>query len=310
MTTTATTAAGGAGAADGGRGSQGGAGVGGAAESPLLADLISACVLGVGCDAGVPVRHSVGACVEYLIGDLIGRDRRLLNGIPRSADHILACAKAATSCDAFTTCVHPGYDDAYCADNPGDSCDGATVVIGCDDGPPSHVGTCPAGTLCGPETVVGPLCESMVACSLGDPDYCDGGHAYTCWNTVMTAYICQGDLECELIESPNQSSVARCFPPTKCSVEGGVCDGDTAVVCEDWRESGLDPILRQRRLDCSAANRGCVDGACVVNGSACDPEQFEEECLGNELRVCADGEIVQVDCAAYGFSGCTERRCR
>ena len=65
-------------------------------------------------------------------------------------------------------------------------------------------------------------------------------------------------------------------------------------------------------MDCAESGRRCdeIPGSghfCVVPpGAECEPLSFTSTCTDGVIEYCrADGTLHQVDCRAYGLSGCT-----
>ncbi len=261
------------------------------------ADIARACLLANGCGTAPPV--TLGRCVVHLT-------RRALD--PRGTgedlwDRLLECSSrpaTASTCEAFSNCVTRGHPASYCAQHPGDSCDGAIAVHCPGAGAPATTEDC--------GTIPGGRCSAYGA----DPTtaFCEGpcvpvcagpGAVVLCNGTLgQRANRCTAGMSC-VTGTFFTNTVGSCLPPgPSCDALASRCEGTTLVRC------GGDFIHRETRSDCARLGWRCTlddeGNHCDAPIFACDLDA-PPACEGDALVVCSPG-ASRFDCRALGFARC------
>jgi hypothetical protein len=224
----------------------------------------------------------VTACVGITMetcGPLVMGQR----GFPRlDTVSVASCVKGASDCDAIARCVNGGEvatgcdpltDTPSCAGSVGRRCiDGAWVGMDCAK----------LGLTCLQDSTHQLWCGKEGDCT---DSSCHKDGTLSCVNDVMAYQPCAGS--CSEVDG-----VKRCVGdgPT-CEPSDFRCDGNVAVSCIGGKE------YRQSCAVCSD-----TDGAFCRNGDECSASS----CDGATLKACVNGLLFDTDCAALGYTGCSE----
>ena len=129
---------------------------------------------------------------------------------------------------------------------------------------------------------------------------CEGSHLAFCDGAGMETYT-----DCAILDETcldDGTFGPHCGPPgaPPCEMQG--CDGDVLMTC-DFGE--------QHRKNCAGLLSG---GRCISRALACGYDDacssFEDPvCLGDAVRVCALGEVVEISCTELGFARCSNGAC-
>ena len=306
-------ASGGAGAGD--SGGSGGGGAGGAAGStgvgasggggsgggPAIS-IPEACVVAASC--GVPggwTPFTASSCIDGFARLGWRFDSPVSLPDPELAQRILDCAeKAGGDCKAFHACFGGDWVSlSRCRE--GGSCLQNTLV-GSVEGPSFDCGS--LGATCfdlwsGAQRA----CCNAEPCSQTTAVECDGTVATFCggWGEHVTFDCGPSGRKCN---AGTPDFWNPCIGDAPCDPMSPItCEGDVAVYCSAGGLAKHDCSTTGFRTACNAG-ASSFDPACRPAGSACDPQWDASTCAGTAIRVCADGEWMDVDCAAVGFDKC------
>ena len=269
------------------------------ATLPPLADLVRACAVEVSCFQS-PIASSIDECMVYLTAGLdywLDPSTFIVLGTdPAEFRHYVDCAVAGSDCASVLDCVSRGHDAAYCAANPGMSCDGDLLVQCTTADPALFVTDCAAlGMHC--EARNGSAaCTDGVGCDPKSPPSCDGNRYYEYCSSIGLRYR----VDCARTSIPNATCRidmydAGCLPSgPPCA--GDRCEGNVRVTCLAGEEVRDD--CTQLAATCTLVRRAptCVPVASACSGSA--------GCAGSAIRLCAEGIVETIGCSAIGLQSC------
>lgn len=219
-------------------------------------------------------------------------DRAL--GIPEAAlDTFIQCMANVTE-----GCTQ-AYQCGFAFSNDGDDCPttcNGDVLTGCDDSWRFTADCAAFGLACLGEACLPP---GAATCTIGSPDTCNGTVKNRCGNGYVETEDCADHGQtCAVDDSDPQLVYAYCkSSDTPCTPGMNVCNGAAIEICD--RE---DNVLS---TPCDAGETCHLAGTEPFCGTAnaCDPFS-DPTCNGNVLTVCDGGAVVQIDCAALGFTSC------
>jgi len=216
-------------------------------------------------------------------------------------------AKGTTGCAAFSSCTGYDYQIAPCNPSPLMQCSGNNLEV-CVPTTPSMKVTLDCQkvfgvgckNLSGSSQPAG--CSSGATCS-GTTDYCKGSMMVSCASGVEVLTV-----SCALTGMPCRDG--NCAGPAEPCLGGSVCEAGNTVIA--FCIGGY-----RARVKCSDLGPGfsCVSssstGARCQQATQCNPDTSPntETCAGSKVELCSGGKMVQVDCTALGFSGCSAGRC-
>lgn len=277
--------------------------VDGGAPSGAVADIIHMCLVTEACGYQTIFGLPAESCAQSAL-DLIARGGEVHT--PEHRKHfekMIACAKGATSCDAYVKCAD---FDVPCTGSAQPTCNG-NVAVRCSTPGANYMprtfdcsllgGTCVSGDCVYP--AAGSCADSSTAS-------CNGNTRVWCRPAMGGGYTtledpCPAGTTCFA-----QGDTAFCQSLKSCAAIGSSCDGETAVIC-----TNLDGELFEARSDCSRVNRTCaVDSRgvarCVPKATECTPPAggTSGTCNGTSVQVCIEGSLNSIDCTTLGKQSC------
>jgi hypothetical protein len=259
-------------------------------------EIMRACLLATSC-AGAGSSLTPSQCLDQF-GLTAYRPSDLLFA------HLLACAGVKT-CSEFRSCWG---GDFITLDTVlfGGSCEGNSLTM-----TPTDSTLSPVHFDCG---AVGGFCELLASNSTSygcNVRSCARGLiAPTCEGT--TASGCGGWAEYTSIDCARTGRICRidgvhavCDGTAGAACEGSekvTCSGSVATYCGGSAHTTLDCARTHFRTRCGAG--GTSWEPCSRAGTECDPINYGGACDGAKVKVCVDGSIVSVDCAAAGLASC------
>jgi len=193
-----------------------------------------------------------------------------------SAVSVQSCINGAPEVYSNISIYRP--DEIRCLANGSSDC---TAVLAClDDG--CINGSCQVGT-----------------CSMPGIMRCAGTRIQTCeYNNVLTEF------DCAVFENETcrqDGSFPSCGTNNPVSCFSSRCDGGTFVLC-----SG-----EEHRISCAELYSG---GLCLARAESCGfadecTTVQEPTCIGNSLKMCVLGKLVDVDCTELDFARCSNAAC-
>jgi len=242
---------------------------------------------------------------------LIARDRAgegpSSYSVPNAARGVmLDCIAEASDCAAVHACVTATPEQqAVCDTAPsGDGVCAGNVYVSCETIHESEPGVfavdcAVAGLICNVDACVLDTCDPVI----DGEEHCEGNVLVTCSHGDISGLV-SNDCSSESMGGSICGTTAS--GSLDCVGTGAACDnlfersceGTVKVTCQSQKEA---------RFDCSQVEvmgytYYCHGGQCVA-GEEC--ESGHDSCDGTVARFCMDGVWMDLDCAAYGFSGCT-----
>jgi hypothetical protein len=282
-----------------------------------LAVKISSCAVG-------PEYDGLGLYID----SLLMLDRRIEKD--NSTEYVTVgmsreCVEQAKNCDELYACddVDPA-DAAVCEGALPDSsqCSGDVIVV-CRDYPTEE----PFGYDC---STVGMICgqnEYDADCALGvcdssqDRPYCDGDLLVECDDDkqVLVSHSCYYRSSIECVTTNGGQNCNRQIGGT-CTSELGVECGGTGPDCDKYtfRAYCDGPYIvtcrysngKESRFDCRDTHPAWTCRLDADNEPDCVPDKEEclivtdETCDDGVVTTCVGGEITELNCKKYGYSGC------
>jgi hypothetical protein len=274
-----------------------------------------------GCGSGVTATTGLAACntaaaCNMLPGANIGgvsvctqviqsvNQPGVANAIHLSPDQVNCLAESGSDCDRARRCLNNGDAPTECSGssqmcdgNTWISCDGVNGINGNNGTRRFDCKTLDQNATC--YIANGRADCGYATCSLSLPS-CEGDVVVSCDLGIRHR------IDCSLSDSTciPTGFAAHCRGKgAACSGGALRCEGDTLVTCVDGQEA---------RDNCAKRNLGCFQNANAVNntpacalGDQCNPATYGAECSNLTLKVCNQGRPATIDCAAYGFNGCT-----
>ncbi len=282
-------------------GTAGAGGVGGDVQS-----LVEACAFIASCPTAGPSwsLFSPSTCVDSLARLGWWYESPGAMPDPTFTARLLDCAaESPGDCAALAACW--GHSDwfGFSRCREGGSCpDGSSVMLG---GPAGASLDC--AELGG--TCVNLWSNAQRACCNAQP--CDGVTGVQCDGTKVS--LCGGwgeriDFDCGVSgRTCNDDPLAPCKGSSPCDPATSLteCMGSTAIYCSGGGQAVYECANTLFRTACNEGGPS-YEVPCRPKGAACDPTYEAGTCNGEALRVCVDGEWVDVDCAKIGFKTCTQ----
>jgi hypothetical protein len=204
-------------------------------------------------------------------------------------DRLMACAAEAADCDGYLDCAMGG-DRRFCQTHGGSGCNGDFFVscVAAGDPTPDVAGCAALGLTCdGDAACAG---AAPVDCLAASPSCVDAGTIELCEEGVHAAIPCPAGTVCT-----GADGSAVCTAGEACDARSIACNGEVLEACDGERTV---------TMDCAAFGLSCDEQAFCVGGDACDPDSAADSCNGDALRVCLDGEFVDLACSDVGLTTC------
>jgi hypothetical protein len=246
----------------------------------------------------MPLLSTGSYCVDVLErGTASGLGMILTNAEMR---RLIACAASASDCDAALACASRNHPPSYCASNPGDSCDGSTLVRcpATTDWPILTTECAQWGLRCEVANG-GASCTNGMQCDPHNAAHCDGDQLISCDPTTKL----QASASCSQVLAGTvcrpAGSASDCLPAgNPCSTTGSSCAGQKLVACV-----GGETVT----LDCAPLEATCTDTPsgfdCVENNAACTRDSMDA-CNGDSMEICVHGSYAATNCRTIGKTAC------
>jgi hypothetical protein len=259
-------------------------------------------------------------CNEYV---LIDRSGRVSDGTSdRLTVALVDCVKGASDCAGVEACVTASATEAAaCGDGDVNRCVG-DVLVECDGtSAPDAFDCATAGLVCG-QTEAGATCGTASCDPATTAPRCDGHLAITCDEEggVLRTRDCRYAASVSCSGSGGGGMTCQTHVGETCAVVDGeprcvgsgdacdeetfqnTCEGTVMVTCAGGAIGRRDCAELDGALTCRLGTRGATE--CAAAAQECD-EHYAETCVGGVITFCLLGEVTEVDCGAYGLSGCT-----
>ena len=260
--------------------------------------IIDACVIAASCGEAYPF-VSASKCIDGF-GLLWWYAEGYAAPNPTIAAHLLQCAGVAHGdCAAFRSCFG-GNDIALSGEYLDGTCQGQVAQQG--------------NNLSFDCAAIGATCQSLVstAGAVCNHASCAGPTSVTC-NGSIASHCSFGGQFLEVDCAKSGRVCADGAPPgawpcvgtsDACMPGGTSCVGDTASYCAGGKLATFDCQGTLFRTACSPSSLATeADPPCKYKADTCLPAA--DSCSGTSIQLCVDGDFVDVDCKALGFTGCS-----